>query len=78
MGDDGKCYDCDEEKEIDINCIGEAAVDKTCLNRTVSDCYGNLSFKKCKDGFERSGHNQCEKSVNEGMRSGIIYGCPIY
>lgn len=62
MGDDGKCYSCDEGKEIDINCIGREIAKEACLNRIVMDCYGNLSFKKCKDGYKRWEYNMCCKN----------------
>ena len=73
MGDDGKCYSCDEEKEIDINCIGQETANKACLNRIVMNCYGNLSFEKCEDGHKRGGYNSCCKNGDCWMHM-----CPLY
>ncbi len=73
MGDDGKCYSCDEEREIDINCIGQETANKVCLNRIVMNCYGNFSFQKCKDGYKRGGYDSCCNG-----KDCWIHMCPLY
>lgn len=62
MGDDGRCYSCNEEKSIDINCIGQETAKKACLNRVVEECGNNLLFIKCPNGSKRKeGSSICYK-----------------
>ena len=58
MGDDGKCYNCDEEKRIEIYCIGKELAEKICPNRIITDCLG-LYSNKCPKDSEKLDDNCC-------------------
>ena len=60
MGDDGKCYDCNEEEEISINCIGKERVLKLCPNRAIHYLGSVLQSYICSEGYEKQGDACCK------------------
>ena len=50
IGDDGKCYNCDEDEKIDVNCLGQKIMAELCPNRGVYDCVDRLTSYKCPSG----------------------------
>jgi len=65
MGDDGKCYACDEKKDVDIGCIGWEEVYRLCPSRKCL-AYGMLS-RFCPK-------NTCPKGAFMGD-DGTCYAC---
>lgn len=54
MGDDGKCHSCDDEADVEINCIGIEAADKICPNRiNYENGHGYRNSCLCKKGYEK-------------------------
>jgi len=58
MGDNGKCYDCNEDEEISVNCTG--FTDKICSNRMTYDCFGDLRSYKCPTGYKNKNGRCCD------------------
>ena len=58
MGDDGKCYHCNEEKKIEVYCIGKDSAEKSCPNRIVMNCAGLFS-ERCPEGSEKYSEYCC-------------------
>ena len=52
MGDDGKCYNCDTEESVAVNCLQRDAAEEACPNRVTYYCVNRLLSEKCQDGSE--------------------------
>ena len=66
MVDDGKCYSCNERKDIEVSCIGKEKAFKICPHRNFHEECGAVS-KYC---FE----NNCPKGTFMGD-DGTCYDC---
>ena len=60
MGDDGKCYSCDEDENIDVNCLGEVLIRQLCPNRGIQDGFGYLKSIKCSSSSNPYAHVDCD------------------
>ncbi len=59
MGDDGKCYNCDEDKHVSVHCIGKSAISELCPNRGTYDCIGRLRSYRCPSGTKNKDGQCC-------------------
>ena len=63
MGDDGKCYSCDIDKEIWAHCLEFEELEKICPNRVRGYC--GISYLKCPAHHELVG-KYCEYECPAG------------
>ena len=55
MGDDGKCYECNDNRGVEVRCIGADKVFQICPNRFTYSSY-------CGGAFSLSSRKECFKS----------------
>ena len=68
MGDDGKCYYCNEISDIDIKCMGDEKASKVCPNRiSVHQGCGYMISRLCPE-------NNCTNGTFMGD-DGKCYSC---
>jgi len=63
MGDDGKCYSCDIDKNIGVYCLGFKELEKICPNRVFGVC--GSSYLNCPSNYELVGKN-CQRKCPAG------------
>jgi hypothetical protein len=79
MGDDGKCYSCNTDESIGIECIGYEKAFKLCPNRFFTWACKTYSKLKCFDEklieriTDKDGDGEKEIYLIDGIRYWINY-----
>ena len=63
LGDNGKCYNCDEKTDVIIGCIGKEKISVICTNRIIIEsCSLHSKFcpkNICSDGMFMGDDGKC-------------------